>query len=327
MGSTISTSEERELATHLQGIEPASLAAVIWDSINCVGVDDEHAKFGIDFTGGKASSDSQKVLFWDTGDATGMPRKVFLELLQLVSEKIIEDYENKYDLEKSHALQSAVNKLRLAKQHLQKEIGLLEGQVDAKQYRERLDSGICVEDEPTAKDVVEEVRTRRGSWMWATGKHSFAYNGSQRRMSKGLEAVVDRMPKLRRRYETTTRGQGKTLRRVRNKLLAFGSFAKLTGGAKSEGSLEEIEEDSPFKAGWRPVTLELSEPGALKRSPSLNSCSSVISTLGTPSSPGMIYTPPTSVCTLTPSTPVLDEQYPNTDHPLQTHLAKARETM
>lgn len=321
----LSKREERELAIHLQGIEPVSLATIIWDSINCVGVDDEHAKFGIDFSGGKVSSDSPKVLFWDKGDATGMPRKVFLEILQMVSEKIIEDYENNYDLEKSHELQSAVNKLRLAKQHLQKEIRLVDGQVGAKEYRERLDSGICTEEEqPTAEDLVDEVRTRRGSWMWTTGEqHSFdSYNGGRRRMSKGLEAVVDRLPELRRRYETSNGGPVKSLRRVRNKLLAFGNFASRQ--ATSDSNLEEIEEDTQsleddavFRAGRR-ATLTVNDAEVLRRSPSLNSCSSVTTALGTPSLPGMTHSPPTSVRTLTPSTPSdLNEQYSNTeDHPL-----------
>lgn len=254
MGSTLSMSEERELAIQLQGLEPASLASIIWDSINSVGVDDKQEKFGIDFSGGK---DSQKVTFWDSGDVTEMPRKVFLEIIQMASEKIISEYENNYDLEKSHELQTPVNKLRLAKQYLQREIRLLEGQVNIKEYCENLESGTSAKDELKDENFVEEVRTRRATWVWSNGGHSKSndgYNPSRRRTSKGLEAVVDRLPELRSRYEATT-GRKDVLRRVQKKLLAISNFRNKSGGATSESSLEEIDKDS-HSSDEKPILKE-----------------------------------------------------------------------
>ena len=49
MGSALSARERKDLKPHLQGIEPSSLAAVIWDSINSVGIDDEVEIFGVHY--------------------------------------------------------------------------------------------------------------------------------------------------------------------------------------------------------------------------------------------------------------------------------------
>lgn len=121
MGITLSKLEEKELTSHLLGIEPTSLAGIIWDTINNVGIDDEIDKFGISFEGEK---DSPKVMFWDNGEATEMPKKVFLEILEMMSGRIMEVYERDYNLEKSPELKSGMEKLSLARQQLQVDVSM-----------------------------------------------------------------------------------------------------------------------------------------------------------------------------------------------------------
>ena len=237
MGATLSKDEEQELASHLLGIEPASLAAVIWDTMNNVGVDDENDKFGINF---EAEGETSQVMFWDNGEAIEMPHRVFLEILDMMSGRIITTYETDYDLDKSPELKFGVDKLVLARQHLQKDIGSMHGQECAKHYRSRLDSILSVEDEGIAEEMVQEVRQRRGSMMWSNGQSSV---DSRRRMSsRGLEAVVDRLPELRKRYEAGTKRQG--MKKVRNKIIAlrfFGSKIQPSSSFKEEDE-EELEE-------------------------------------------------------------------------------------
>ncbi len=216
MGSVLSKMEEQEMTSQLQGIEPASLAGIIWDTISSVGVDDESEKFGISFEGGK---ESPKIIFWDNGEVTEMPKKVFLEILEMISERVIKTYETEYNIEESQELKPGVDNLKLAKARLQEEIESLQGQEGAKEYRGRLDSIQSVEEESKAEEMVQEVRQRRGSLTWRSEDNLF--DGRQRRLSsKGLEGVVDRLPELRRRYEDAI----KPMQRVRKKIMALGIF-------------------------------------------------------------------------------------------------------
>jgi hypothetical protein len=200
MGSVLSTREQKALKPHLQGIEPGSLAAVVWDSINSVGVDDELEKLGIHFINGTEFEDGgqARVIYWDEIGANDMPRKVFLEILLLVGDEIVQEYEDNYDLETSTDLGTAVKKLQVALVSLRETIDGLAHEECAKTYRERLDSGVSMNEDPVSDDLIEEIRTRRGSYMWTNGEpeSEAAYGG--RRQSKGIESVFER---LKRRYE------------------------------------------------------------------------------------------------------------------------------
>ena len=236
MGATLSKDEEQELTSHLLGIEPASLAAIIWDTMNNVGVDDENDKFGINFEG---ESEASRVMFWDKGEATEMPQRVFLEILEMMSGRIINTYETDYNLDKSPELKVGVDKLVLARQHLKSEIGSMHGQECAKDYRCRMDSIVSIEDEGIAEEMVQEVRQRRGSMMWNNGETSV--DNRRRMTNRGLEAVVDRLPELRKRYEAATKGQG--MKKVRNKILALRIFgSKIQNNSLKEEEEEDLEE-------------------------------------------------------------------------------------
>lgn len=241
MGSVLSVREQKALKPHLQGIEPGSLAAVIWDSINSVGVDDDIEKLGIHFVNGTEFEDGglARVIFWDEIGASDMPRKVFLEVLLMVGEEIMQEYENNYDLETSTDLGTAVNKLQVAMVSLRETIDDLTDEESAKTYRERLDSGVSINEDPVSDDLIEEIRTRRGSYMWTNGEpESEVYTG--RRQSKGIESVIERLPDLRRRYDKAIKNSSnKPLERVRQKIKILNMFQK--GSVAPTAILEEDE--------------------------------------------------------------------------------------
>lgn len=245
MGSTLSCKEQRALKPHLQGIEPASLAAIVWDSINMVGVDDDIEKLGIHFVNGTELDDcgQARVIFWDEIGATDMPRKVFLEVLLMVGEETVTEYESNYDLNTSTDLGTAVNKLQLALASLRDNIDGLSREEGAKAYRDRLDSGVSINDDPVSDDLIEEIRTRRGSYMWTNGEPDSEPANMGRRQSKGIEGVIDRLPELRRRYDKAIGSSGRSLDRVRKKIKILTMFQK--GNVAPTAILEEDENPSP----------------------------------------------------------------------------------
>ena len=240
MGNILTFKEQKALKPHLQGIEPASLAAIIWDSINYVGVDDDTEKIGIHFTNGTEFEDSgqARVIFWDDIGATDLPRKVFLEILLMMGEQIVNEYESNYDLERATDIGTAVNKLQLALVSLHETIGGLSQEEGAKTYRDRIDSGASLPGDQISDNLIEEIRTRRGSYMWTNGEQGRESMNVKRRQSKGIEGVIDRLPELRRRYDKTVGGTSK-LDRVRKKIKILTMFQK--GSIAPTAILEEDE--------------------------------------------------------------------------------------
>ena len=280
MGNLLSVREQKALKPHLQGIEPSSLAAIILDSINLVGVDDDVEKLGIHFMndsefeeGGQA-----RVIFWDEIEATDMPRKVFLEILQLVGEEIVEEYENNYDLDKSTDLGTAVKKLQVALVSLRETIDTLTNEEDAKAYRERLDSGEDTNEDSLSGKLIQEIRSRRGSYMWTNGEaEGEAWYNSGRRVSKGIEGVIDRLPDLRRRYDRAVGTTNKPLERVRQKIKILNMFHK---GSDSTETFHEEDEivRHPRNSMRRKSTLSVTGTSPiLNRSRSSSRSSSVSS--------------------------------------------------
>lgn len=244
MGGVLSAREQKALKPHLQGIEPASLAAVIWDSINSVGVDDDLEKLGIHFVNGTEFEDGgqARVIFWDEIGASDMPRKVFLEILLMVGDEIVQEYENNYDLEASTDLGTAVKKLQVALVSLRETIDGLTDEESAKTYRERLDSGVSMNEDPVSDDLIEEIRTRRGSYMWTNGEPEGEAVYGGRRQSKGIESVFERLPDLKRRYEkaiNSSNSSNKPLERVRQRIKILNMFQK--GSVAPTAILEEDE--------------------------------------------------------------------------------------
>ena len=247
MGSALSAREQKDLKPHLQGIEPSSLAAVIWDSINSVGIDDEVEIFGVHFLNGTEFEDGgqARVIFWDEIGAHDMPRKVFLEILLMMGNEIAQEYEDKYDLELSIDLGIAVRKLQVALVSLRETLDGLTDDQCAKTYRERLDSGVSMNEDSISDELVEEVRTRHGSYMWTDSdqESEAAYGG--RRQSKGIESVFERLPDLKRRYEnaiSSSNSSKKPLERVRQRIKILNMFQK--GSVAPSAILEEEEHAS-----------------------------------------------------------------------------------
>ncbi len=240
MGGALSKEEDTELTGELGGIDPTSMAAIVWDTINNIGVDNEMDKFGISFEGDKESS---KVTFWDKGDATEMPKRVFLEVIEAMCNGIIKAYETDYDLDQSPELNTGIDKLKMAHRHLQMGIEALTNQEGALEYRRRLDSQVSVETNATAEEMVAETRQRRGSMSWSNA--NLFDSGRRRSSNRGLEAVIDRLPELRRRYETATR-KTKPMLKVRKKIMALGIFGSKIHRDQAE-DIEQEEEQIPSK--------------------------------------------------------------------------------
>ena len=246
MGNILSYKEQKALKPHLQGIEPASLAAIIWDSINFIGVDDDMEKLGIHFVSGTELEDQgqARVIFWDDVGVTDLPRKVFLEILLMIGEQLMKEYESNYDLERTTDLGTAVNKLQVALVSLQETLDVLSGEEGAKTYRERLDSGANTNNGSISNNLIEEIRSRRGSYMWTNGEPVSQSINTKHRQSKGIEGVFDRLPELRRRYDKIVGGSDKPLDRVRNKIKILTLFQK--GIVAPTSILEEDDECAPY---------------------------------------------------------------------------------
>ena len=307
MGSALSARERKDLKPLLQGIEPSSLAAVIWDSINSVGVDDELENFGVHFLNGTEFEDGgeARVIFWDEIGANDMPRKVFLEILLVMGDEIAQEYEDNYDLELSTDLGTAVRKLQVALISLRETLEGLTDDQCTKAYRERLDSGVSMNEDPISDELVEEIRTRRGSYMWTNSdqESEAAYGG--RRQSKGIESVFERLPDLKRRYEkaiSSSNSSNKPLERVRQKIKILNMFQK---GSVAPSAILEEEEHASRAPSPNPMrrrsTLGMS-PVQRSRSNSVCSYDSVSSSkqLLLPDSPP----PVTSMPNIRKSTPV-----------------------
>ena len=212
MGTVLSAIEKEQASHTLEGINPVGLTAVIWDSINQVGMDDAHEYVGIQFDTDDAGY--SRVIFWDAdGPPLPMPRKVFLEILLFASTDILKAI-------KSTESSDEFERLTLAIKHLQQEVDSCPGET-VEEYRKLLDDG-RVPNSP--QESVEEVRVRRGSCLWANGDadaenwSSIQARRRRSRSTKGIEGVVERLPELRKRYEATI------ITRIRNKLKAIFMF-------------------------------------------------------------------------------------------------------
>lgn len=210
MGSVLSADEKRRVSEYVEGFNAAGLTAVIWDSINQVGLDDIHQNLGIQFDTDDAGY--SRVVFWSAQDPPlPMPRKVFLEILLFISSEV---FKNSVQLTKSS---DESNRLALAIAHLQQEIDSCPGETAA-EHRQLLADGHVLDN---LKESVEEVRV---PCIWANngaevGNWS-SVQAERRRSTKGIVGVVERLPELRKRYEAST------ITRIRNKLKAIFLFWK-----------------------------------------------------------------------------------------------------
>ncbi len=220
MGSLLSQTEHEKLVPYLQGIDPASLATVIWDSINNIGMD-SNVKNGVGSIQFLEGDDNQDhAVFWDSEGAEVLPQNVFLEIMRMVGEKTAQTFEDNYDLERSPESKVAVSKLKLSLQCLYKHVSTMRMCETVEEYKNRQ---YC-NDANVTPDLVDDVMKRRGSYTWKSGDENHNTSGSasswsllERKDSKGLVGVIDRLPDLQRR------GSG-ALERVKKKLKVISSF-------------------------------------------------------------------------------------------------------
>lgn len=234
MGGIFSQEEEKEVAPYLQGISPASLAAVIWDTINEVNMDEcgeEEGNIGISFDSGASSSkDKNCVTFWNEGEITTLPKNVFLEIMKTTGQNVVKTFEDNYDLELSKDLGEAVSILKDALEYLEEYLTTLDCEESVEDYKNRLDDEESDEAEdsdqpesipsvsvpsaskppvvePAVVEVVDDVQgveVAKGSSSDDESDSEFSPPSAeylaQRRVSRGMVGVLDRLPELRRRF-------------------------------------------------------------------------------------------------------------------------------
>ena len=216
MGTVLSANEKKQASHYLNGIRTVGLTAVIWDSINQVGLDDVHEHIGIQFDVDDAGY--SRVVFWDAeGPSLQMPRKVFLEILLFASNEAFKD------IAERTGSSDEVERLARAVTHLQHEVDSCPGQT-AEEYSKLLNDG-HIPNSCSVQDSVEEVRVRRGTIIDQVNVNSdvdvdnwSSIHSRRRRSTKGINAVVERLPELRKRYEASI------ITRIRNKLKAISLF-------------------------------------------------------------------------------------------------------
>ena len=217
MGTVLSADEKKRAAQYLDGLKTVGLTAVIWDSINQVGLDDVHDHIGIQFDEDDAGY--SRVVFWDAeGPSLQMPKKVFLEILLFASNVIFKD------IAERTGSTDEVERLARAIAHLKHEVDSCPGET-VEVYRKFLDDGYVPN---SVQQSVEEVRVHRETITSANSdvevENWSSIHARRRRSTMGIEGVVERLPELRKRYEHETN----LITRIRNKLKAILMFRSNT---------------------------------------------------------------------------------------------------
>lgn len=216
MGNVFSREEKKEIAPHFEGINPVSLAVVIWDCINEEGMDNRDKEVGISFDGDGSEAGKNNITFWDNGETTSLPKNVFLEIMKMTGEQVVKIFEDNYDLQRSKELLESVSVLKAALEHLEQHMSTVESKISAEEYRRLIDSEtepeeIEWDDEApvAAVDIQVPVLTLPTDDTNADDSDSSDeaatpppdYLLQRRRSTRGIEGVMDRLPELRRRCD------------------------------------------------------------------------------------------------------------------------------
>lgn len=213
MGHVLSKEEVQVLQPHLLGFNPSSLAAVIWDTIQEVSQDNKDEGLGIHFsTTSEGHHETPMVTFWDELGVGQLPRKVFLEILQFIGEFTMNSVsKNTPDLQVLSVTTHDLHRLKLALNELNIKLASLTSEEGSAIYRRRIDSGIDIGSNTTSvagsAEILDKLRVNNGSCDWINSEDDaflpqnphLSQHGN--RGSKGMEAVVERLPELRTRYE------------------------------------------------------------------------------------------------------------------------------
>ena len=243
MGQSLSKEELQLLQPHLASFDPSALATVVWDAIQEVALDNKDEGFGIHFN---TSDDNNPIVtFWDETGINRIPKKTFLEILQYVGECTMTSASENGCGCSSKAPHSemgcGLHRLKLALDQLNIKIEKLTPiKGDSKTYHISVDSGIETttnnnRSSGSASEKLHKLRLKSGSCDWVssdddvfedpcnvTGKR----RNSSGTPSKGMEAVVNRLPELRSRYENSLSAplESGLPQRVMSKLKVFSMF-------------------------------------------------------------------------------------------------------
>lgn len=145
----LNLSEEQELIVkNLLQHNPCqvdSLATVMWDSLSYTGINDVNNSFGIYFT----RQATPEVVLWEFDSSVKLPRRAFLEVLELVAEYTLKAASNE-----------DVSRLMRALKHLKEEIARLKSFGESLQYYYATDDSF--ED---AKESIKAIEGTRFAWL------------------------------------------------------------------------------------------------------------------------------------------------------------------
>ena len=204
MGNILTRKERLVIQRYIRGTAPGCLSAVIWDSINQVGVDDTKENLGIYF-GSLDNSGESKVVFWDKTDSpVQISRKLFLLTLEFVAQEVAQQY-------KEHPVADAgtlrdMKRLYRAMKYLRIEIENTPDDLEENLIQKESDS-------ITNYDIgiVAEIRIRRGTII--SSNHD-------------IEDTVSKSKKTKKsRPSSQSHGWFQPFNRVRHKLIAISHFS------------------------------------------------------------------------------------------------------
>jgi len=220
MGGALSAEEKKMLIPHLQDFNLDTLSAIIWDTINLVGVDDEREKFGIHFDEPKPEEENPKeenpeeeqeketnkvqeketnkeqmVTFWDGENVQTLPFLIFADIILYIGEEKIKELEVKDDLKEANDTTPGLSKLKLAVEYLKGKVEHAQRLETGAEYRRKIDDGEIGGASGEHK-LVNSARERSGTQMWSAGKPE----PKTKNKIKGIESMMDRHPELQKNH-------------------------------------------------------------------------------------------------------------------------------
>ena len=203
-GMNLNLSEEQELIVkNLLQHDPCqvdSLATVIWDSLSYIGINDVNNSFGIYFT----KQATPEVVLWEFDSSVKLPRRAFLEVLELAAEYTLEATSNQ-----------DISRLKRALKNLKQEIAHLKSFGESLQYYYTTDDSF--ED---AQESIEAIEGTRFAWL--EGLQDTSMDNVKTLSSGGLEGKTA--------YQAGKDGAFASYsNQIRSKLKAFNVFRTILG--------------------------------------------------------------------------------------------------
>ena len=197
----ITQQEMDALVPVLEGFGTGQIADVIWDAITDIGFDDVSEGVGVFFGREEGEGNVQQddsltsVIFWDREGPMKLPKKAFLQILELIavfaltSSKIVTDPSMSEEEREHEQMKEEMNRgrLRIAMMVLQKKISSNASFEGSLSYRYSVDSGF--EDESNVAGLVQQAQCR-----WDHGVKRNRKNSLEGKVRKGVEGALEGRP-------------------------------------------------------------------------------------------------------------------------------------